>query len=456
VGVLCLLASCAQCASLTVSPENMQGWAMTANKFGLAYLTSGGCVWDETGSGFPSGKGAYYALTTGGGVSTTDKTPDTCWLGLDTLNGTPLAGIRLSQIKTMRYTSYASDMPNYQITEGEWKYPREPICLQFVVQDETGSRRNIWFRPWSYKPQGGGYGGNPADQMGQWITYDCINCTPEFVGPIRTIKPMWSEPISNGQFNSWADVCALYGNETLVPTAAVGEYYHTAGWDGTTTPTGNPTATATGMPLNFEVGARKFQYNGIWGGSGVWFPESINFKGYVDTFTLGVDLNNDGDDADEGEQITYDFEPSADTADPQVVALNLRSICEGDTTTSGSTTHRTGYAVPWDYYKIWAKFRSRLVGQVTNVTQSQEGIYSENGNRFTSVYADFHDGSSNIPVPIQVRIKDPDGTLFEQLQWGGNWIGISGDVRRKPWGLIKMRYVWSCDANTNDLTPYEE
>lgn len=456
-----LLASCACAGTVTVSPDNMQGWAVAVNQNGLAYFTPSGVVLYETTAGFPSGRGAFYAQCQSGGTSQTDKTPDTVWLGLDTLNGQPLAGVTLNQIKTLKYTGYVSDMVTYNATTTEWKYPREPICLQFVITDAAGNRRNLWFRPWSNKPQGHGYGGNPADQMAQWITYDCINCTPQFQGPKATITPLWSEPQSNQVFKSWAEVCAAYGSWTLVATSTTFDpangQFKSPGWDNSTTPIGAVTATGTGMPLNFEVGARKFAYNGIWGATSNtnWFPESINFRGYVDTFTLGVDFNGDGDDEDPGENTTFDFEPAAATPTPRLVAMNLRSIAEGQDL-GGYTGDRTGYAAIWDLRPAWKVAWTRLCVSATNVSQTPEtgvpeGIYSENGNTVSAVYADVTDGSSGIPVPIKLRVRDPDGSLFEKMQFTwGDYVGVSGEVRRKPGGLLKMRYIWSCAGNTVD------
>jgi hypothetical protein len=451
-----LLATGVHADVVTVSPDDTHGWDVAVNMYGLGYFTPSGIVWSETGAGAPSGRGAFYAMTSGGGISTSDKTPDTVWLGTGTHNGRPLEGVKLSQIKTMTYTAYVSDMPTVQLKEGEWKYPRQPICLQFIMVSPSGARRCMWFRPWGTKPEGDGYGGNPADQMGQWITYDCIACTPQFVGPAATIIPMWNEPQSNNQYHSWADVCAAYGDWTLAASASVGEYYHTPGWDGQTTPTGTVTGTGTGHPLNFEVGARKFQYKDIWGSSTSvnWYVESVNFKGYVDTFTLGIDFNDDGDDTDEGEKTTYDFEPAAATADPMVVGLNMKSICQGETNTNGATGPRTGNAYIWEYSGIWKKFRPRLCAQVMAspaVYQANEGIYSKNQNMVSCTYFNLTDGSDGIPVPITARVRDPQGILFNQIMWGGDYLGITGDVRIKPWGLIKMRYVWTCQPNVQVL-----
>jgi hypothetical protein len=450
-----IFASSAIGTTIVVRPGDMHGWDVETNRWGLGYFTSGGVIWDETTLGFPSGQGAFYAITTGGGVSTSDKTPDSVWLGLDTFNGQPLSGIKLSQIKTLRYTAYVSDMPTSEPKAGELKYPREPICLQFVVQDSGGNRRNLWFRPWSNKPQGGGYGGNPADQMAQWITYDCIACTPQFQGPWATITPCWSEPITNQTFHSWQEVCAVFGDWSLVPTAPVGDYYHTPGWDNGTTPTGTPTGTATGMALNFEVGARKFQYSGMWGSSGTasWYPESINFKGYLDTFTLGIDYGTP--ESPNVVENTFDFEPAEGAKKPQLVALNMASICQGTTNSDGSTGNRTGYAAIWESSNLWKFFRTRLFGRILPspaVYQSDEGTFSEDGNLVKCTYFTITDGSAGIPVPITVRVRDPDGSLFNRIMWSGDFVGISGDVRRKPWGLIKMRYIWSCAGNVDVYT----
>lgn len=453
------LATSACCDIVTVSPDNAQGWSVKVNKNGLAYFTAGGPVLYETATGFPSGRGAFYAVCMSGGVSSTDKTPDTVWLGLDTFNGQPLAGVKLNQIKTLRYTSYVSDMPTYNATTNEWKYPRQPICLQFVITDGA-NRRNLWFRPWSNKPEGHGYGGNPADQMAQWITYDCINCTPQFTGPKNggyTITPLWNEPVTNRIFYNWDEVCGYFGEWTLVPTAPPGDPLCSAGWDGSTDPVGSVTATATGMPLNFEVGARKYIYKDIWGKTVAtnWFPESVNFRGYVDTFTMGIDFGTP--EEPNVVETTYDFEPAAAAKAPRLVALNLRSICEGEAISGGSTNERTGYAAIWENWNCWKSFYTRLFGKTSDVwplpeTGVPEGAYSENGNTVSGVYASITDGSSGIPVPIKLRLRDPDGSLYEKMQWGDEFIGVTGDVRRKPGGLIKMRYIWSCADNVNDYT----
>jgi hypothetical protein len=76
------------------------------------------------------------------------------------------------------------------------------------------------------------------------------------------------------------------------------------------------------------VGARKFQYKDIWGttkGTN-WFPESIYFRGYLDTFTFGVDYGGETGVV----ETTYDFEPAAAATAPKVVALNNRSLLECD------------------------------------------------------------------------------------------------------------------------------
>jgi hypothetical protein len=271
---------------------------------------------------------------------------------------------------------------------------------------------------------------------------------------------MWNEPSGNQKFYDWSQLCSVYGEATLVATSTTFDtlngQFKSAGWDGSTDPIGSPTATATGMPLNFQVGARKYIYKDIWGSatSKNWFPESVNFRGYVDTFTMGIDYGTP--EEPNVVERTFDFEPAPGMTKPTTVALNMRSICEGEAISGVSTGDRTNYAAIWEG-SVWKRFISRLYGKTTNVSQLPEtgvaeGIYSEDHVTFTGVYADIWDGSQGIPVPIKVRIKDPDGSMFEKMQWGGEWIGITGDVRRKPGGLIKMRYVWSCAGNVNDLT----
>lgn len=464
LGVLALLlAASACCDTVTVSPTNMNGWSVVVNRFGLGYFTTSGVLQYETTAGFPSGRGAFYAMCQGGGQSTSDKTPDTVWLGVDTFNGQPLAGIKLNQIKKLQYTAYVSDMPTVEDTVNQWKYPREPITLQFVVTDNTTFTRNLWFRPWSNSPEGFGYGGNPADQLARWITYDCINCTPTWTGPRNggtTITPVWSEPEGNQVFHSWAEVCAVYGEAMLVATSTTfnpsARQQKSPGWDNSTNPIGSSISTGTGMPLNFEVGARKFAHSNIWSNQGSntsWYRESVFFKGYVDTFTMGIDYGTP--EAPNVVETTFDFEPDETTPKPELVSMNLRSACEGDTTTGGNTTTRTGYAAIWESTTLWKLAQTRFAGMckfLPSPSQALEGIYSENGNTVSCTYFDLTDGSAGIPVPLTVRVRDDDGALFNKIMWGGEYLGITGEVRRKPWGLIKMRYIWSTADNVTDYT----
>lgn len=451
-----VMASGGYCATVVVSPDNMQGWDMAVNRNGLAYFTRAGALGYETNVGFPSGSGAFYAICTGGGTGGTiaaAKTPDTVWLGLDTYNGQPLGGdggVFLDQIKTLEYTAYVSDGPTY-ISADFWKYPRQPITLQFVITNTLGGaeRKCLWFRPWlknGSEPQGSGYGGDPLTQLGKWITYDCMNCSYVTGGVTRT-DVAWNEPISNAIYHSWAEVCAAYPSWWLVGTAPVGDPLHSAGWDLSTEPAGATTATATGMAMNFEVGARKFQYNGIWGATkGInWFPESIYFKGYLDTFTFGVDYGGETGVV----ETTYDFEPAAAATAPKVVALNNRSLVECDYDPEhGSTNGRVGYAAIFESASgFWKLFNTRAFGMATNVRQVQEGV----NQNYQCCYFELTDGSSGISIPYTVRVRDADGSVFANMQ-NADMVGVTADVRRLPWGLNKNWYLWSCASNLYDYT----
>lgn len=316
---------------------------------------------------------------------------------------------------------------------------------------------NLWFRPWSNKPEGHGYGGNPADQLGQWITYDCINCTPQFSGPKATITPLWSQPEGNVDYHSWAEVCADYGTWTIVPTSTTWDptnlQLRSPGWDNSTTPVGSSKSTGTGTGLNFEVGARKFAHSNIWSNQGVntnWFPESLNFKGYADTFTIAVEYGTE--EEPDVVETTYDFEPAADAKEPQLISCNLRSRCEGDWDPTGWTNHFINYAAIWENSGVWKLFRTKLFGSaLTEPSQAEEGIYSEDGNTVTCRYVDISDGSGGIPVPVTLRARDPGGTLYDNL-YGGNYISAIGEVRRKPWGNVKMWYIWTCAGNVVNYT----
>ena len=74
--------------------------------------------------------------------------------------------------------------------------------------------------------------------------------------------------------------------------------------DASCKPVGAPACTATGMCLNFVVGARK-DFAAVFDSDKVrWANDYRGFEGYVDWFTLGID----------GKRVTFNFEPARDAS----------------------------------------------------------------------------------------------------------------------------------------------
>lgn len=331
-----------------VTPENMEslGWSIATNSGAKAGIVPyGPGVWEANRAlvaeeyNIHLGKGSFYAeLDYSGGPGSTE-TPATAWLGLDSFGGQPLAGIPLKRIKTMKYFCFQSKIPtrtthpsSWESWNAWWIYPRQPICLELTAESPDGSGRlQFWFRPWSTSKVSGD---NSGRQNRRWLWYDCINGTPQVQVTRRwyVYRGLAEDGVTSLDqvFDSWSELVAVYGDWKLVSTSndpwPIG--YKSAGWDETTDPPGSPTCTATGKCLNFVVGARKGQTH-IYGPDNDYQLNVVNWAGYywglrgnLDFFTLGIDLNGDGDDADPGERITYNFEPSPADLPLRKVATN--------------------------------------------------------------------------------------------------------------------------------------
>jgi hypothetical protein len=321
LAALAVAAACAQASVVTVSPESMAGWTMTTNMGATNSLaTYGAAVYERANpwsadDGTNLGRGAYYATLDGGGW---DGTPPTAWLGLDTFNGSSLAGVTLSRITALQYYAYVGHIPNagsatnWDSWKGYHKYPRQPISLQITAEHPTsGSRKQFWFVPWV---SGGGEpvrGDNCGQNCKKWLRYDCIN----FNNPGPSTAGVWYSPENpEEKFASWSALVAAYGSYKLVATSndpwPTG--YKSPGWDSSTTPAGAPSCTATGKCINFEIGGRKTLTHIFFTDGITWTNDYLWFKGYVDLFTLGID----------GTNVTYNFEPAANAVPPRVVATN--------------------------------------------------------------------------------------------------------------------------------------
>lgn len=341
----------ADAAVVTVSPDNLNGWSIEVNKGGSDYdltfygeagsgeFTNGGPAVSEKEEPFvyythevqktgrtELGRGAFYATCNYAGISGQNVTPSNVWLGTDTFNGQSLAGVTLNRITEMKYYGYVAKIvcrqqpshPNWDYLQ-YWTYPRHPMTLQLTVENPDGTvRRQLWYTPWHKTKVRGENSGQNAKR---WILYDCM-------APEPTDEPYitnrWYCCLDGGSldqvFSTWADVITTYGDWKLVPTSTAFDpasgQFKSSGWDGSTVPAGTPASTATGMCLNFEAGARKFN-TPIYGegGSINWGMDYIGFRGYVDKFTLGID----------GTSVTFDFEPSMDAPSPRIAARNSKA-----------------------------------------------------------------------------------------------------------------------------------
>ncbi len=330
---------------LSVSPGNMRGWVVVTNKGARAGLVNHGPAVCERLNAFTAedgrklGKGAYYATL----PFKAGATPATAWLGVDTFRGRPLAGAALRRITAMEYYAYNAHLPvrtsnpkHWTSWKGWWTYPRQLIQLQLTACSPDGKRRKqFWFLPWQkFKIRGE----NCGRHCKKWLRYDAIRFNHPggcMVGRWFTFGP------PRQQFASWADVVRAYGDWVLAPTSTVSFArggWRSAGWDKTTDPPGAPACTATGMCLNFVVGARKGREAVFEPEVTQWSNDHRGFKGYVDWFTLGVD----------GKNVTYNFEPSPSARPPRVIpmsnkeAMKLKPDSTDLVEISGTVVERTG------------------------------------------------------------------------------------------------------------------
>ncbi len=313
--------ACVNAEEVTVSPENMQGWVIvTCNGATASLVNDGPAVYERdeafvADDGRDLGRGAYYA-TIGFGA---EATPPTAWLGLDTFDGQPLAGVALKRITALEYYAYNAHLPvgtpnrdHWSSWKLWWTYPKQLIQLQLTAQSPDGKqRKQFWFMPWQkFKIRGE----NCGRHCKKWLRYDAI----QFNHPAGCMCGRWfTFGPPREEFASWADLIAAYGEWTLVPTSAnafAEGGWQSAGWDAETDPPGSPTCTATGMCLNFVVGARKKVAAVFEPESVTWANDYRGFKGYIDRFTLGVD----------GRQMTYNFEPAAGTDPPRIIPMSNR------------------------------------------------------------------------------------------------------------------------------------
>ncbi len=414
-----------------VENQLTNGWSIVTNRFGIGELSPTGPSvaerehpWNtaEDGSGIDLGRGAFYAACDyvgQGSLTGEDKTPSSVWLGLDTFNGQPLAGVKLSQIKSLSYWAYVSKVPtrqqdgsspdNWDSWSQGWLYPSQPIMVQFTVRmppalgyGDFYGRVQLQYRPWSDTVNS--IKGDPKyeDGLGIWKLYDCLNSGRWMLSgcdkdAAMVEIPNWTSLLSY-TVGLPGNTCTLGECELMATTTSYSKYgadYKSPGWNGTTAPEGWTNTSGTGKTLNFEVGARMSTQ--LWPGETArtnWARlESIGFRGQMDWFTLGIDKNGDGDDADAGEKFTYNFEPAATDTRPTITYLSLKDLARGGVNTIFETKQ--------DIHKY--DFLYKVSGRVTAT-----------GNLADNPWFELNDGS-NISPTVRVypcRITNVPGDFY--------------------------------------------
>lgn len=395
---------------VSVSPDDMQGWVIATNQNATGELTNRGpAVFERelpfvADDGRDLGRGAYYAS-----IGLEGGTPPTAWLGLDTFDGRPLAGVALRSITRLDYYAYNAHIPvgtanpnHWDSWKLWWKYPRQLIQLQLTAQSPDGEqRRQFWYMPWQkHKIRGE----NSGRHCRKWLRYDAIQGDPP--GPVMCDRWFTYGPPQQ-EFASWADLLQEYGDWTLVPTsreAFADGGWRSAGWDETTDPAGAPACTATGTCLNFVVGARK-EFAAVYDSDSVrWANDYGGFQGYVDWFTLEID----------GKCITFNFEPARDAAPPEVIESTATAAAAGETNADNLV---------------------RLTGTVVD--------------RSNAMFA-LDDGSG---VVIQGFLYRDIKTTENPARVGERW-SVWGHLQRVPFQPADAPpLIWTCPEHMTKLTP---
>jgi hypothetical protein len=321
----------------------------------------------------------------------------------------------------MSYYSYVSRTPTLSDSTDWssytwWRGPNSPVMLQITcVSPDGGDYKQFWYRPWGGGVQGWD-GGMSAKWEGCW---EYLNAYTD-----RWYHAPERQDLSDDlKWDTWSELCDAYGSYRLIATSTLPwdntpRGLKSPGWDGQTVPKGYFYTTGTGKCLNFEVGARKFKawlyQQGVWVN---WYRESIGFRGHVDFFTLGIDLNGDGDDTDPGEQNTFNFEPSAAEPDPEIVASSIKALNRNplvgtlaDNPSLGTNFART-------------RFMHKVVGKVTWRSGNPIGAALEDGSnlRLFGVPPDDHYESIRYYFPLDMGLP------------GGTWLGTYW----RGWGLVE-------------------
>lgn len=435
--------------TVIVTPSNPGDWSWavnTATTRDKAYFTRGGPAPAE-GNPIPTGNGAFYAWL-GWEAGDYVSTPASAWLGLDRFKGQSLAGIRINQIKRLEYTTYVSGLYNMNASgalDYQRRYPRQPFMVTLTTyKPNSTTRRQLMLRPWGHVNRSSDLGNPFQTNRRQWFTVDAINMfsDPDHMG-LGWKAPRWycwylnnnnypDNDFENGIYANWDEVLAKFGTQTLVPTSTAWDpgngQYKSAGWDNTTVPVGDWTATATGKCINLWVGARKAGNTEL----PSWINESMNFAGYVDTFTLGIDLNNDGELDEDTEVVTYDF--ASDDPEPVTVAVCNTGISRWSSNPPFEFPYASYRRTMDDHFPRSQanqhQFLYRFFGQVQDLTYSGGGpAYDDRyGTGTGEFYFTIWDGTyANVSTGIE-----PSGKLPAYVQVRLPWYESSADPEQWP------------------------
>jgi len=216
------------------------------------------------------------------------------------------------------------------------------------------------------------------------------------------------------------------GECTLMPTTTsytrYSEDYKSPGWNSTTDPEGNVNTSGTGKTLNLMVGARMSSI--VWPTESTnWFSESIGFRGCVDYFTLGIDLNGTNSDNDANERFTYNFEPVAGTPPPEVVCANMQA----NANIYLSKDLKRG-------------FQNKLMGKVCGKVVARLNPWFE-----------LDDGSGQI---ARVYMMSSGKPLLDNDAQVGDWWSAWGLVEKPRWTQATTPYIVWTTHNHTDLIHY--